>query len=112
MPRSVFRNSATGCSEVLIAGESRSREAGRSAVLGRLPHPSQRRDHRRDRHPGPHRSHGSGSCRLDPRSRQRPGPARIDHEEPYWAEDATKHLIDAGITVEITPRLREAMDEE
>ncbi|MEW1725150.1 DUF317 domain-containing protein, partial [Streptomyces sp. NPDC093109] len=38
--------------------------------------------------------------------------ARIDHEEPYWAEDAAKHLVAEGITVEITPRLREAMDEE
>lgn len=38
--------------------------------------------------------------------------ARIDHEEPYWAEDAAKHLSAGGITVEITPRLREAMDEE
>ncbi|WP_406108350.1 DUF317 domain-containing protein [Streptomyces sp. NBC_01003] len=37
---------------------------------------------------------------------------RIDHEEPYWAEDAAKHLSAEGITVEITPRLREAMDEE
>ncbi|MFI5751057.1 DUF317 domain-containing protein [Streptomyces sp. NPDC051644] len=38
--------------------------------------------------------------------------AGIDHEEPYWAEDAAKHLSAEGITVEITPRLREAMDEE
>ncbi|MFF7947868.1 DUF317 domain-containing protein [Streptomyces griseorubiginosus] len=38
--------------------------------------------------------------------------ARIDHEEPYWAEDAAKHLIAEGITVEITPRLQEAIDEE
>ncbi|MER5346738.1 DUF317 domain-containing protein [Streptomyces mirabilis] len=38
--------------------------------------------------------------------------ARIDHEEPYWAEDAAKHLCAEGITVEITPRLREAMDKE
>ncbi len=38
--------------------------------------------------------------------------ARIDHEEPYWADDAAKHLIAEGITVEITPRLREAIDEE
>lgn len=37
---------------------------------------------------------------------------RIDHEEPYWAEDAAKHLSAGGITVEITPRLREAMNEE
>ncbi|WP_426567776.1 DUF317 domain-containing protein [Streptomyces canus] len=38
--------------------------------------------------------------------------ARIDHEEPYWAADAAKHLIAEGITVEITPRLQEAIDEE
>ncbi|WP_181785402.1 DUF317 domain-containing protein [Streptomyces phytophilus] len=38
--------------------------------------------------------------------------ARIDHEEPYWAKDAARHLIAEGITVEITPRLQEAMDEE
>ncbi|MBP5870421.1 DUF317 domain-containing protein [Streptomyces scabiei] len=37
---------------------------------------------------------------------------RIDHEEPYWAQDAAKHLTAGGITVEITPRLQEAMDEE
>lgn len=37
---------------------------------------------------------------------------RIDHEEPYWAEKAAQHLAADGITVEITPRLREAMDEE
>ncbi|QEV04982.1 DUF317 domain-containing protein [Streptomyces prasinus] len=38
--------------------------------------------------------------------------ARIDHEEPYWAEDAAKHLTAEGITVEITPRLQEAINEE
>ncbi|MEU5951471.1 DUF317 domain-containing protein [Streptomyces sp. NPDC047525] len=38
--------------------------------------------------------------------------ARIDHEEPYWADDAAKHLTAEGITVEITPRLQEAIDEE
>ncbi|MGW2100005.1 DUF317 domain-containing protein [Streptomyces olivaceoviridis] len=38
--------------------------------------------------------------------------ARIDHEEPYWAQDAAKHLTAVGITVEITPRLQEAIDEE
>ncbi|MFF7152696.1 DUF317 domain-containing protein [Streptomyces griseoaurantiacus] len=38
--------------------------------------------------------------------------ARIDHEEPYWAQDAAKHLTAGGITVEITPRLQEAIDEE
>ncbi|MET8126476.1 DUF317 domain-containing protein [Streptomyces sp. NPDC005231] len=37
---------------------------------------------------------------------------RIDSEEPYWAKDAATHLTAEGITVEITPRLREAMDEE
>ncbi|MGW8722503.1 hypothetical protein ACWGNR_24800 [Streptomyces althioticus] len=38
--------------------------------------------------------------------------ARIDHEEPYWAADAAQNLIAEGITVEITPRLQEAIDEE
>ncbi|SFY53601.1 DUF317 domain-containing protein [Streptomyces sp. F-1] len=38
--------------------------------------------------------------------------ARIDHEEPYWAADAARHLTAEGITVEITPRLQEAIDEE
>ncbi|MER7720715.1 hypothetical protein ABTX99_27850 [Streptomyces flaveolus] len=38
--------------------------------------------------------------------------ARIDHEEPYWAADAAKRLTAEGITVEITPRLQEAIDEE
>ncbi|MFG3323533.1 DUF317 domain-containing protein [Streptomyces sp. NPDC048171] len=38
--------------------------------------------------------------------------ARIDHEEPYWAADTAQHLIAEGITVEITPRLQEAIDEE
>ncbi|MGW0222810.1 hypothetical protein [Streptomyces tendae] len=37
--------------------------------------------------------------------------ARIDHEEPYWAADAAQHLTAEGITVEITPRLQEAIDE-
>ncbi|MFI9039787.1 DUF317 domain-containing protein [Streptomyces sp. NPDC053726] len=37
---------------------------------------------------------------------------RIDSEEPYWAQDAAKHLTAEGIAVEITPRLQEAMDEE
>ncbi|MER6424720.1 hypothetical protein [Streptomyces sp. NPDC001137] len=37
---------------------------------------------------------------------------RIDHEEPYWTKDTAKHLCAEGISVEITPRLREAMDEE
>lgn len=35
--------------------------------------------------------------------------ARIDHEEPYWAGDAARELAAAGIAVEITPPLRQAM---
>ncbi|MFB6553798.1 DUF317 domain-containing protein [Streptomyces sp. NPDC056405] len=38
--------------------------------------------------------------------------ARIDHEEPYWANDAATHLTAEGITVEITPRLQQAIYEE
>ncbi|MDW4909175.1 DUF317 domain-containing protein [Streptomyces sp. ADMS] len=38
--------------------------------------------------------------------------ARIDHEEPYWAHQATHALHAEGITTEITPRLREAIGEE
>ncbi|GGZ79466.1 DUF317 domain-containing protein [Streptomyces bluensis] len=38
--------------------------------------------------------------------------ARIDHEEPYWAEKAAQALTADGFTTEITPRLREAMEEE
>ncbi|MFF3364515.1 DUF317 domain-containing protein [Streptomyces misionensis] len=38
--------------------------------------------------------------------------ARIDHEEPYRADYAARHLTAEGITVEITPRLQEAIDEE
>ncbi|MEV5150962.1 DUF317 domain-containing protein [Streptomyces werraensis] len=37
---------------------------------------------------------------------------RIDHEEPYWAEKAAQELAAAGVSVEITPRLQEAMAEE
>lgn len=37
---------------------------------------------------------------------------RIDSEEPYWARDAAQQLAGEGITVEVTPRLQEAMDEE
>ncbi|MEV7395235.1 DUF317 domain-containing protein [Streptomyces sp. NPDC091215] len=37
---------------------------------------------------------------------------RIDHEEPYWAAQAARILTGEGITVEITPRLQEAVDEE
>lgn len=33
--------------------------------------------------------------------------ARIDREEPYWAQDAARELIAERISVEITPRLRE-----
>ncbi|MEU6243998.1 hypothetical protein [Streptomyces sp. NPDC047024] len=38
--------------------------------------------------------------------------ARIDHEEPYWAEKAGQELTAEGIATEITPKLREAIDEE
>ncbi|MER6714594.1 hypothetical protein [Streptomyces sp. NPDC000877] len=38
--------------------------------------------------------------------------ARIDHEEPYWAHQAAQALTAEGITTEITPRLREAINEE
>lgn len=38
--------------------------------------------------------------------------ARIDHEEPYWAEKAARQLRADNITVEITPQLQEAIDEE
>lgn len=34
---------------------------------------------------------------------------RIDHEEPYWAEQAAQALASQGITTEITPRLRNMM---
>ncbi|WP_241678711.1 hypothetical protein [Streptomyces lasalocidi] len=37
---------------------------------------------------------------------------RTDHEEPYWAKHAAKHLSADGITVETTPRLQAAMNEE
>lgn len=37
---------------------------------------------------------------------------RIDHEEPYWAEQTAQQLNAGGITTEITPQLREAIDEE
>ncbi|MFE1407813.1 DUF317 domain-containing protein [Streptomyces sp. NPDC058770] len=37
---------------------------------------------------------------------------RIDHEEPYWAEKAAQQLMADGISAEITPQLREAMDED
>ncbi|MFE0207426.1 DUF317 domain-containing protein [Streptomyces sp. NPDC058985] len=38
--------------------------------------------------------------------------ARIDREEPYWANDAATHMVAEGITVDITPQLREAIVEE
>ncbi|MFD5898547.1 hypothetical protein [Streptomyces sp. NPDC060366] len=38
--------------------------------------------------------------------------ARIDHEEPYWAEKAARQLTADGISVEITPELRVAINEE
>ncbi|MCP9213068.1 DUF317 domain-containing protein [Streptomyces cucumeris] len=38
--------------------------------------------------------------------------ARIDHEEPYWANDAATQLRADGITVEITPRLQKTIDED
>ncbi|WP_198358298.1 DUF317 domain-containing protein [Streptomyces fildesensis] len=38
--------------------------------------------------------------------------ARIDHEEPYWAEQATQQMAADGVSVEITPGLRKAMDED
>lgn len=36
---------------------------------------------------------------------------RIDSEEPYWAEKAAQALAAEGISTEITPRLRVAIDE-
>jgi hypothetical protein len=38
--------------------------------------------------------------------------ARIDHEEPYWAERAAQDLTALHITVAITPGLREAIDDD
>ncbi|MFJ2021540.1 DUF317 domain-containing protein [Streptomyces nodosus] len=38
--------------------------------------------------------------------------ARIDHEEPHWAEKAAKALTADGFIIEIAPRLREAIEEE
>ncbi|TLQ42591.1 DUF317 domain-containing protein [Streptomyces marianii] len=38
--------------------------------------------------------------------------ARIDHEEPHWAEKAAQAMTADGITTEISPRLHEAIDEE
>ncbi|WP_053803933.1 hypothetical protein [Streptomyces rimosus] len=38
--------------------------------------------------------------------------ARIDHEEPHYAQQAAQALRTAGITVDITPALQEAIDTE
>ncbi|PIM65949.1 hypothetical protein CTU88_46080, partial [Streptomyces sp. JV178] len=38
--------------------------------------------------------------------------ARIDNEEPNWAEKAAQALAADGFITEITPRLREAIEEE
>lgn len=38
--------------------------------------------------------------------------ARIDREEPYWANQASQQLEDVGITTEISSELREAIDLE
>ncbi|MFP8959229.1 DUF317 domain-containing protein [Streptomyces nanhaiensis] len=38
--------------------------------------------------------------------------ARIDHEEPHWANQAAQALAADGFTTEVSPRLREAIDEE
>ncbi|MFF5257149.1 DUF317 domain-containing protein [Streptomyces leeuwenhoekii] len=38
--------------------------------------------------------------------------ARIDREEPYWANQTAQQLEDVGITTEISSGLREAIDEE
>ncbi|CQR61880.1 DUF317 domain-containing protein [Streptomyces leeuwenhoekii] len=38
--------------------------------------------------------------------------ARIDREEPYWANQAAQQLEAAGITTEISSGLRKAIDEE
>ncbi|MFE9287918.1 DUF317 domain-containing protein [Streptomyces olivaceus] len=38
--------------------------------------------------------------------------ARIDHEEPYWAERASQDLTAVNISVTITPGLREAIDDD
>ncbi len=38
--------------------------------------------------------------------------ARIDHEEPYWANDTARELTAEGASVEITPTLQAAIDEE
>ncbi|MFJ2175884.1 DUF317 domain-containing protein [Streptomyces sp. NPDC087851] len=38
--------------------------------------------------------------------------ARIDHEEPYWAQQTARELAGEGVAAEITPRLHDAIDEE
>ncbi|WP_329371149.1 DUF317 domain-containing protein [Streptomyces sp. NBC_01483] len=38
--------------------------------------------------------------------------ARIDHEEPYWANKAAQALTAQGITTDMTSSLREAIDED
>ncbi|MFC8102709.1 hypothetical protein [Streptomyces sp. NPDC057363] len=38
--------------------------------------------------------------------------ARIDREEPHWAADAAQHLTAEDISVEVTLRLKDAIDEE
>lgn len=38
--------------------------------------------------------------------------ARIDHEEPYYADQAARALRDVGATVEIAPSLQEEIDTE
>ncbi|MEV6730751.1 hypothetical protein [Streptomyces sp. NPDC051364] len=37
---------------------------------------------------------------------------RVDHEEPYYADQAARTLRDVGATVEITPSLQEEIDTE
>ncbi|MFJ7969481.1 hypothetical protein [Streptomyces sp. NPDC096324] len=76
------------------------------------PHSSQCRDRRPDRTPGPHRHTGLEAANWTVLADNVLVLVRVDHEEPYWAQDAAKHLTVAGITVDITPRLREAIDEE
>ncbi|QLE75261.1 hypothetical protein FGW37_29965 [Streptomyces rectiverticillatus] len=38
--------------------------------------------------------------------------ARIDHEEPYYADQAAHALQEAGVTVEVTPSLRDDINSE
>ncbi|MFD3580854.1 hypothetical protein [Streptomyces sp. NPDC058683] len=68
--------------------------------------------------PGHLPTYGAGRPLLASHSRQallshiRPCRAAYQLTEPYWASDAAKHLIAEGITVEITPQLQEAINEE